>query len=134
MMTKKNTQILATTLLVIGAYLIYKKMFAKKTTKSKIGTTDDTGIGTGIGTGSGTTKSDIPSGYVKYVVNTASGNLNVRSKPSTTEPPIDKYPKGKEFIAPYFSQPKGWVEVWKYVNGKFQRIGYVSAQFVKPKP
>lgn len=134
-MTKKNQKTLATIMLIVGGYLIYKKMYAKKP-ESNTGSNvipSGTGAGTGsAGTGAGTS-SGIPSGYTTYVVNTASGNLNVRSTPSASGTIVEKYPKGKEFVGAYFSGYSGWVEVVRIVNGKPERIGYVSSQFVKPK-
>lgn len=133
-MTKKNQKALATIMLLVGGYLIYKKMYAKKSDSNTGGSVVGIGTGSGVGSGTGSgTSSSIPSGYTTYLVNTASGNLNVRSTPSASGTIVEKYPKGKEFVGAYFSGYSGWVEVVRIVNGKAERIGYVSSQFVKPK-
>lgn len=133
-MTKKNQKALATIMLLVGGYLIYKKMYAQKSDSNTGGSVVGIGTGSGVGSGTGSgTSSGIPSGYTTYLVNTASGNLNVRSTPSASGTIVEKYPKGKEFVGAYFSGYSGWVEVVRIVNGKPERIGYVSSQFVKPK-
>lgn len=124
MMTKKNNKIIATIILVVGVYLVYKKMTSSKSGGSTPPSPPKPPIKP--------TKVKLPTGVSEYVVATTSGSLNVRPTPSTTLTPIDKYLKGSTFYG-RDSSVSGWVEVVD-ISGSFPKvIGYVSAQFAQKK-
>lgn len=129
-MTKKDQKVLATILLIVGGYLIYRKMPKSKASIPTSETKTNTGIGSGTGSGSGTKPFD---NVFEYVVNTTSGTLNVRPTPATNLAPIAKYAKGKVFYGRPSTIASTWVEVLD-VSGSFPKvIGYVSSQFVLKK-
>jgi hypothetical protein len=120
MMTKKNNQVVATIILVVGVYLVYRRM-----TSTKSG-------GSSPSFPVKPTETRVPSGVFEYVVATTSGSLNVRPTPATNLAPVAKYEKGRTFYGRE-SNVSGWVEVVDVSSSFPKVIGYVSAQFAQKK-
>lgn len=124
----KNVKIFLYSLPILGGiYIIYKQL-TKNDGKPKPPPAGTEGGKVGIGS-TGTGSYDPFSGFSKYIVNTASSDLNVRDTASTKGTVLTGLKKGTEILA-RASSTKGWSEY--STDGKVV-YGYVSSQYLKKK-
>ena len=113
-MAQKKIQILPIILFTLGVYFIYKKVKS-----SGVMPSSDREIQTKL--------ENI--GVSKYIVDTKSGNLNVRNQPTATSPVQRQIKKGETFFGKLSADTK-WIAIIEPTQ-LTKVMGYVSAQFVK---
>jgi uncharacterized membrane protein len=113
-MAKKKIQILPLILFTLGVYFIYKKV-------------QSSGIVSPSKNGKSEQLEDV--GVSKYMVDTKSGNLNVRNKASTTSPIQRQMKKGEIFYGKITSDGN-WISIVD-TNQLSKVMGYVSSLYVK---
>lgn len=113
-MAQKKIQILPIILFTLGVYFIYKKVKS-----SGVMPSSDREIETKL--------ENI--GVSKYIVDTKSGNLNVRNQASATSPVQRQIKKGEIFFGK-LNTDTNWIAIVEPTQ-LTKVMGYVSAQFVK---
>lgn len=133
MENKKYWTIGGVALILVGAYIVYNKLFKGGNSVQDGKTSGEAGGVTGTITGSiGGVASGITNfltNYNDYVVTTQNAGLNVRTKPDANSKVITTLPSGSTIKAKV-SGTKGWMGV--SLDGR-SFLGYVSQNYLKIK-
>lgn len=130
----KNKYILPIAIALVGVYFI---LTSSKKPKDELppaggqptGGSDTPPVGTGVGT---TSPPTTVQGVEKYIVKTTSGNLNIRSLPSTTSTIVGTVMSGTE-ISARPSKVSGWHEMINMLIPQPSIVGYVSSAYIFKK-